>query len=50
MKKRNLQTTRYIVSYCIYAALTGFTFFSNTSLWIRSTVAKLFISTCALSS
>lgn len=39
---------RYIVSYCIYAALTGFTFFIVTQVYELGSIVQAFISTCAL--
>ena len=39
---------RYIVSYCLYAALTGFTFFIVTQVYELGSIVQAFISTCAL--
>ena len=39
---------RYIVSYCLYAALTGFTFFIVAQVYELGSIVQAFISTCAL--
>ena len=39
---------RYIVSYCLYAALTGFTFFVLTFVYDLGSIVQAFVSTCAL--
>lgn len=39
---------RYIVSYCLYAALTGFTFFILTYVYDLGSIVQAFVSTCAL--
>lgn len=39
---------RYMVMYCLYAALTGLTFFTLTFVYDLGSIVQAFASTCAL--